>query len=322
MRPDVERWSRRRWSHAHDWPVPALVAAKGTTRVSVVLPALDEESTVGDIVARIRRELVEVSHPLVDEIVVMDSGSRDATATVAARAGARVVERADVLPEFPVLPGKGEVLWRSLAATDGDVVVFVDADLEDFSASVVTGLLGPVLTDRSICLVKGAFDRPWRVGDDVRPTGGGRVTELVARPLLNLCWPELAGVAQPLVGEYAARRGLLEQLAFPTGYGVELAILVDTLALAGLDAIAQVDLGVRLHAHQDDAALGRMAAEIWQTALRRLGADAAIRGAALTQFDRADGELVPRTHDVSSVERPPLVQVPGYRRAYAPRAAS
>ena len=317
MRPDVTRWLDRRTSHADDWPLSEVLATKGAATVSVVLPALDEEPTIAAIVAAIHKDLVAVEHPLVDEIVVMDSGSSDATAEVARRAGATVVGRADVLPEVPVLPGKGEVLWRSLAATTGDVLVFIDADLEDFSSSVVTALVGPLLLDRSLALVKGLYDRPLRDGERLLPAGGGRVTELVARPLLNLHWPELAGVVQPLAGEYAARRGLLEQLPFPTGYGVELALLIDTLGLAGLDAIAQVDLGVRLHRHQDDAALGRMAAEIWQAALHRLDPTGRTLGAhglgaTIAQFERDGDELIVVAHDVTAPERPPIMTVPGY----------
>src|SRR5581483_5731743 len=183
-----------RTSRADDWPVPLLRRHKRGRRVSVVLPALDEESTVGPIVTAIRRELVETTG-LVDELVVVDSGSRDATAAVASAAGATVVHRADVLPQLGDYTGKGETLWKSLAATSGDIVVFCDADLTTFSPTYITGLLGPLLTAPDVHLVKGAFDRPL-----------GRVTELVARPVLALHWPDLAGVVQPLAGEYAGRR--------------------------------------------------------------------------------------------------------------------
>jgi glucosyl-3-phosphoglycerate synthase len=215
VRDDVREWFGRRLSRAADWPVARLVDARARARdegrpstVSVVLPALDEERTVGTIVERIRRDLV-VRHRLVDELVVMDSGSTDDTAAVAADAGARVVQREDVIPELAPLPGKGEVLWRSLAATTGDVVVFIDSDLSDFSTRFVTGLLGPLLTDESVQLVKATYDRPLHHAETEVPAGGGRVTELVARPLINMYWPELAGFVQPLGGEYAARRSLL-----------------------------------------------------------------------------------------------------------------
>ena len=325
MRPDVERWLRRRTSRSADWDPDHLLAAKGATRVSVVLPALDEESTIGALVAEVHGALVSDGggNGLVDELVVVDSGSADATARVAAAAGARVVRREDVLPHIPAVPGKGEAMWRSLACTSGDVVVFLDADLEEFSAAYVTGLLGPLLTDPSVVLVKAVYDRPLRTDGQHVPAGGGRVTELVARPLLALHWPELSGVVQPLAGEYAARRRLLERVRFPTGYGVELALLVDTLALAGLDAIAQVDLGVRLHRHHDDQRLGLMASEIMQVALDRLQQQGRLRlrdrvNPTLSQFAPAAGEGDERggrlvtTHDVGLVQRPPMAGVPGY----------
>ncbi len=318
MRDDVRAWFARRSSHASDWSAGPLAARKGTTTVSVVLPALNEAATVGRIVGRIRAELIERT-PLVDELVVMDSGSTDATVAVASDAGARVVGREDVLADIEPRSGKGEVLWRSLAATTGDVVVFVDADLSDFSAAFVTGLLGPLLTDESVAFVKATYDRPLERGETVLATGGGRVTELVARPLINLHWPQLAGFVQPLGGEYAARRSLLERLPFAGGYGVELGLLIDTLHLAGLDAMAQVDLVRRKHRNADIAKLGRMAAEIWQLALDRLGGDVP-SPALLTQFERDGAGYVPIVHDVTERERPPVVEIPSYTPPASPPA--
>lgn len=265
MLEEVERWlTRRSWSSG-DRPLNRLTDARDAdphrTSVSVVLPALNEEATVGAIVATIRRELMEKVR-LVDELVVIDSGSTDATAAVARAAGARVVHRDAILPRIPALPGKGEVLWRSLLVTSGEIVCFVDADLRDFSADFVSGTVGPLLTDPGVQFVKAMYDRP--LGDAAGQ--GGRVTELVARPLLNLHWPQLAGFVQPLGGEYAVRRSLLERLPFPVGYGVELGLLVDALHTVGLDALGQVDVGVRIHRHQDGQALGRMAAAIYRTA--------------------------------------------------------
>jgi glucosyl-3-phosphoglycerate synthase len=311
--PEVEAWFRRRGSRAADWPLERLIAVKGATTVSVVLPALNEESTVGAIVDAVRRNLMDVAHPLVDELVVIDSGSTDSTATVAHAAGADVVHVDDVVPDFPSIPGKGEALWRSLAATTGDVVVFIDSDLLSFEPSYVTGLLGPLLTDPGVAFVKAAYDRPLVIGSTVQPTGGGRVTELVARPLLNLHWPQLAGFVQPLAGEYAARRDLLERLPFATGYGVELALLIDAERLVGLDALAQVDLGHRRHRHHDSQALGRMSAEIWQSAIARLRLDgeSAAYEATLTQFKRGTAGYRPMVHDVSALERPPMSRVLG-----------
>ncbi|MER5202841.1 glucosyl-3-phosphoglycerate synthase [Streptomyces sp. NPDC002825] len=316
MLEEVERWlGRRSWSVA-DRPLERILAAKRGTTVSVVLPALNEEATVGDIVSVIRRELMTESVPLVDELVVIDSGSTDRTAEVAAAAGARVVARDAILPRIPAVPGKGEVLWRSLMATSGDVVCFVDADLRDFSADFVTGIVGPLLTDPDVDFVKAMYDRPFGTEFDGLASGkapgqGGRVTELVARPLLNLHWPLLAGFVQPLGGEYAARRSLLERLPFPVGYGVELGLLVDALHTVGLDALAQVDVGVRKHRHQDGQALGRMAAAIYRTAQLRLSRGHLVRP-RLTQFERGEKGFEPRTYAVDTEERPPMVEIAEY----------
>jgi len=305
---EVERWlSTRSWSVA-DRPLHKILAAKRATgqTVSVVLPALNEEETVGDIVAVIRHDLMR-QVPLVDEIVVVDSGSTDRTSEVAAAAGARVVHRDEILPRLPAVPGKGEVLWRSLLVTSGDIVCFVDADLRDFSSDFVSGIVGPLLTDPDVDLVKAMYDRP--LGGAAGQ--GGRVTELMARPLLNMHWPQLAGFVQPLGGEYAARRSLLEQLPFPVGYGVELGMLVDALHLVGLDALAQVDVGVRKHRHQDGQALGRMAAAIYRTAQLRLARGHLVRP-SLTQFERVEGGFEPRTYSVDTEERPPMAEIAEY----------
>lgn len=313
MLEEVERWlTRRSWSAA-DRPLERLPLAPGPGRqgVSVVLPALNEAATVGDIVATVRRELMEKVR-LVDELVVIDSGSTDATAEVARRAGARVVHRDTILPRLPAVPGKGEVLWRSLLVTGGDIVCFIDADLKDFSADFVSGIVGPLLTDPDVQFVKAMYDRP--LGEAAGQ--GGRVTELVARPLLNLHWPLLAGFVQPLGGEYAVRRSLLERLPFPVGYGVELGLLVDALHTVGLDALAQVDVGVRKHRHQDGQALGRMAAAIYRTAQLRLSRGHLVRP-SLTQFERGEDGFVPRTYPVDTEERPPMREIEEYvaRRA-------
>lgn len=304
----VGDWFGLHTSSAVDWPLDALLLAKGSTTVSVVLPARDEERTVGDIVEVIRRDLVE-DIPLVDEIVVVDSRSTDATAERAADAGARVVRQDAVLPDLPPLSGKGEALWKGLAASTGEIVVFVDADLHNFGAHFVTGLIGPLLTEPEIQFVKGAYERPLagRRGE------GGRVTELVARPLLNLFWPELAGFVQPLGGEYAARRTVLERVPFVTEYGVEFALLVDLRELVGLDAMAQVDLGAREHSHQSTAALGRMAGQILLTAWSRLEREGRIvtsepPASSILQFGpEAEAMLA----HVGVAERPPLASVVG-----------
>jgi glucosyl-3-phosphoglycerate synthase len=314
----VEQWLGERTSDGRSWDRHELARRKAGLRVDVVLPARNEADTVGAIVAAIRRELVE-QVPLVDEVVVVDSGSVDGTAAEATAAGARVVTQSAVLPSFGDVPGKGEALWKALYATRGDVLVFVDADLREFDPQFVVGLLGPLLTDPTVSFVKAVYDRPLGMTDRVLPAGGGRVTELVARPLLNVHWPLLAGFVQPLAGEYAARRDLLERVPFASGYGVEVGMLIDVLELAGLSAMAQVDLGRRVHRNQDDAALGRMAAQVLLTVLARLETrDRAVFTGApastLTQFQRIGDTYEAQVSDVSVRDRPPMGQVAEYLR--------
>jgi glucosyl-3-phosphoglycerate synthase len=300
-----------RTSRWQDWPAAQLLAAKqqAGTRISVVIPARNEQRTVGRVVAVLRQALI-TELPLVDEIVVMDSDSTDATAVVAARAGATVHRAKDVAPELGTYPGKGEALWKSLLVTGGDLLVFVDADLTRWGPHFVTGLLGPLLAEPQVRLVKGFYERVRTEDDGSTSTEGGRVTELVARPLLSLWWPELAGVVQPLAGEWAARRSLMESLSIPVGYGVELSTLLDTAARYGLDALAQVDLGSRAHKHQADHDLAVMAAELLVVAEARRDRPAPPPEAAtLRQFVRCSGAARPRFRPIPTRERPPLVTV-------------
>jgi glucosyl-3-phosphoglycerate synthase len=316
--PEVGAWLRGRTSSSDDWSLAWLLEAKGDLTVSVVLPARDEEETVGEIVTAIRRDLMKAV-PLVDELVVIDSRSVDDTTGRAARAGARVIAQDEILPDLKPLDGKGEALWKSLAVTSGDLLVFIDADLREFRTSFVTGLLGPLFDDPGVVYVKGCYDRPLQNAQ----SGGGRVTELVARPLLNLHWPLLAGFVQPLAGEYAGRRSVLERIPFVTGYGVELGLLIDLLDLAGLDALAQVDLGRRVHSHQSIEALGGMATQILQTTRSRLERQSKMvslhtPSTRLAQFRRnPDGVGGSGGHhavvrDVAIAERPPMITIPGY----------
>ncbi|MEU6643727.1 glucosyl-3-phosphoglycerate synthase [Saccharomonospora sp. NPDC046836] len=295
-----ERWFSRRTWQSPQWTVGELRRAKGTRSVSVVLPALNEAGTVGTVVASIRPLLGS----LVDELVVVDSGSADDTCVVAARAGARVVRREEVLPDWSPLPGKGEVLWRSLAATSGDVVVFLDSDLVDPDPGFVPALLGPLVCEQGVHLVKGFYRRPLRLESAELGTGGGRVTELMARPLLAALRPTLSGLVQPLGGEYAATRELLESVPFATGYGVEIGLLLDAEARYGIDALAQVNLGVRKHRNRSLLQLGVMAREILGTALARCGIPASDAG--LTQFTQVAGEWLPQPNEVPLTDRPPL----------------
>jgi glucosyl-3-phosphoglycerate synthase len=300
-------WYERRTSRWQDW-IPAELAAVrqrlGLT-ISVVIPARNEERTVAGVVAAISRSLVE-RVPLVDEIVVMDSDSDDDTGRVAAQAGAVVYRTAQVAPSQGSFRGKGEALWKSLQVTKGDLLVFVDADLTRWGPHFVSGLIGPLLADQQVQLVKGFYTRVMTEKDGSTSAEGGRVTELVARPLISLWWPELAGVVQPLAGEWAARRSLMETLSIPVGYGVELATLLDTVAAHGLDAVAQVDLGSRAHRHQANHDLALMAAELLLVAERRRPPGQLAGPAELLQFLRDDvGQPVPVSRLVPVTERPP-----------------
>lgn len=270
----------------------ALVAAKIARGLSttIILPARDEAATIGSIVERI------AGHPLCDEVVVVDDHSGDGTAEAAARAGARVVTAADVACHLEVAagPGKGKALWKGLAESSGDLVAFCDADVRDFDERFVVGLLGPLLLDEDVAFVKAYYRRP--VGG--APRGGGRVTELVARPVLHLLFPELTRVVQPLAGEFAAGRDLFESLPFVGGYGVDLALLVDAARAVGVHRVVQVDLGVRTHRNRPIEELGPMAAAVLMAALHRAGIDVP----ADIALDRPDEGPA----DVLHVELPPL----------------
>ena len=314
----TQAWFGRRTSRWQDWPPRRLLELKQQrgSRISVVIPARNEARTVADVAGAISRSLVE-QMPLVDELVVIDSDSDDDTAEVAAGAGAVVYRARDVAPALGSFPGKGEALWKSLLVTNGDLLVFIDADLTLWGPHFVTGLLGPMLGDEQVRLVKGFYTRVRTESDGSTSTEGGRVTELVARPLISLWWPELAGVVQPLAGEWAARRSLMESLSIPVGYGVELATLMDTVARHGLDAVAQVDLGTRAHRHQANHDLALMAAELLVVAERRRPGGPLPAKAQLQQFERAAGELRRVSRPVPTRERPPagsLPERPGARR--------
>jgi glucosyl-3-phosphoglycerate synthase len=296
--------------HHREFQADELAAAKAAQGlcVSVCLPARDEAPTVGRIVASIRRSLIE-GVGLVDEIVVLDDDSRDATAAAAESAGARVVRASDVLPELAAGSGKGNVLWKSLYACEGDLLCWIDADIRGFSPHFVTGLLGPLLTRADLAFVKGFYRRPVEGG-----TGGGRVTELVARPLLCQLFPHLSGFVQPLSGEYAGRREVLDDVAFVEGWGVELALLVDVVARHGLTSVAQVDLGERRHRNRPLEELGPQAMAILGTALRRAGLDDGAVAHDLVRFVGGDRlERVP----VEVRERPPMRSVPAYQAKFA-----
>lgn len=285
------------------WTVEELVAAKDGRTVSVVLPALNEEDTVAGVVATI----VPLLGTLVDELIVLDSGSTDATAERARAAGATVISREDAVPGLAPVPGKGEALWRGVAASSGDLIAFVDSDLIEPDPRYVPRLLGPMLFDRDVHLVKAYYRRPLRVfkqGED--PTGGGRVTELVARPLLAALRPPLRVILQPLGGEYAGTREFLASVPFAPGYGVEIGLLLDAEACYGLEGIAQVNLSVRKHRNRDLRDLGVMSRQIMGTALRRCGIPDS--GAGITQYlvePGPDDRFTEVTTDLYLEDRPP-----------------
>ncbi len=294
-----------------------LVEAKRSLgyTISVCLPARDEAATVGDIVSKLRDRLVDCAADagggLVDEIVVLDDGSADATAAVAEAAGARVVAEPTVLPEAGPGSGKGNALWKSLHACEGDLLCWLDADLRNFDADAVARLLEPLLTGSGTVLVKASYTRSF----EGAPTGGGRVTELVARPLVSLLFPKLADIVQPLGGEYAARRDALEVLPFVEGWGVELGLLIDVVDRFGRDAVAQVDLGTREHRNRPVDELAAQSLAIIATALRR---------ADLMHFDAPALELLRydlagnlEAEPVEIRERPPITTIAAYRARHA-----
>ncbi|MGL5810724.1 MAG: glucosyl-3-phosphoglycerate synthase [Nocardioides sp.] len=309
--------------HWDDWSLDELIAARDrdATTVSLVIPARNEAATVGDVVTRVRKALIDTV-PLVDEIVVIDSDSTDDTFAIAANAGATVYRSADIRPDLGTFPGKGEAMWKSLFVATGDLLVFMDADLLEWDTHFVPGLIGPLLTRPEIALVKGFYERPLRAGDpdgdDTAAYQGGRVTELVARPLIALLHSELSGLVQPLAGEWAIRRELFETLPVPTGYGVELAALSDTTRERGIGAIAQVDLGRRAHRHQPLQDLGGMATQImaamWSRRHRREERDLGRSPVVLRQYHPlGDGSeqlgVGPVDLLVPTTERPPACQV-------------
>lgn len=306
-----DEWLARRTYRGADFDPDELAheARRRGLRVSVCLPALNVSGTVGPIVEAVRRRLMEET-ALVSEIVVMDSASTDGTRRAAEEAGARVVQDREVLPGLPPGRGKGEAMWKSLAVLSGDLVVWLDADVADFDTAFVSGLLGPLLADPEVGYVKAVYTRGLGADEE----GGGRVTEICARPLINLFHPELAGFAQPLSGEAAGRRDLLRSVPFFTGYAVELGLLIDLHRVAGLGALAQVDLGSRRHANQPTAALGAMASTISQAVLTRLAQDgraphALVGTGAYARPVRTDAGYLLTEMDTRPDERPPMSRV-------------
>jgi glucosyl-3-phosphoglycerate synthase len=300
MSARARSWYQSHTFHHAGFP-PQRLAVERQATVSVCLPARDEERTIGPI--------LEALMPLresgvIDQVVVVDD-SRDGTAHIARGLGAEVHDQEELLPALGPVLGKGDAMWRALNVLHGDVVCFLDADSERFGSHFACGLLGPLLCGHGISFVKGLYRRPFRIGEVTLPDGGGRVTELSARPLLNLFYPDLAAVAQPLAGEIAARRSLLERLPFVTGYGVDIALLIDAYREVGLDAIAQVDLDVRQNAHQPLRDLGPMAFAVLRALTARLEREGRLTGPLPSSFI-VPGDDGPEESATVAVERPPL----------------
>ena len=300
MSARARSWHRSNTFVHTDFP-PDRLAAERTSSVSVCLPARNEARTIGTILGRLvpLRDL-----GIVDQIVVVDH-STDGTAAIARGHGATVYDQEQLMPELGPVLGKGDAMWRALPKLRGEVICFLDADSEDFGAHFACGLLGPILCDERISFVKGFYRRPFRIGEVTLPEGGGRVTELTARPLLNLFYPDLAAIEQPLAGEIAVRRELIERLPFVTGYGVDIALLLDAHARVGLPGLAQVDLDVRQNAHQPLRELGPMAYAVLHAVAIRLEREGRLNGPLPAAFT-ALGENGPAETGGEPVERPPL----------------
>lgn len=315
----VDKWFAENTYHSREFrDVERLARLKRQQRltISLGLPTLNEEATIGEVIGTLKGELMDRA-PLLDEVVVVDSGSSDRTVEIARELGVATVQHADILPEMGTFAGKGEALWKSLHHLRGDIVAWCDTDISNIHPQFVYGIVGPLLTDPRIAFAKGFYRRPLNFGGELQTAGGGRVTELCARPVLNLFYPELSGLVQPLSGEYAGRRELLERLPFFTGYGVETGHLIDILENFGLNRIAQCDLGVRIHRNQELFDLSKMAFAIMQVALKRLGDRHRIhlleevnRSMKLIHYssDRFFLEL----KEIGDWERPPLATVPEY----------
>lgn len=300
---DARRWLRNNSFHHAEFPAERI-ATRRESSVSVCLPARDEERTIGSIVAALM-PLVEIG--AIDQVVVVDDSS-DGTGEIAERLGAEVHRQNDLLPQFGPVQGKGDAMWRSLSVLTGEIICFLDADSENFSEHFACGLIGPLVEQPGLSLVKGFYRRPFRQAGVTLPEGGGRVTELTARPLLNLFYPDLAGVRQPLAGEIAARRDLLEQLPFLTGYGVDVALLIDAYRREGLEAVAQVDLDTRQNDHQQLTDLGSMAFAVLRAVVSRVERDGRIDEVGPATFLSAHGTGFTPV-DLEHVERPPFASL-------------
>jgi len=315
----VDRWFAENTFHSKEFAelhrLVDLKERQGIT-ISLGLPTLNEANTVGKVIRTFKHALMD-KVPLLDEIVVIDSASSDRTAIIAERAGVQVIQHHEILPRYGAFHGKGEALWKSLYVLKGDLICWVDTDITNIAPKFVYGLLGPLLSDPEIHYVKGFYRRPLAYGGEIHAQGGGRVTELAARPLLNLFFPELSGLVQPLSGEYAGRRRVLESVPFFSGYGVELGLLLAISEAYGLRAIAQVDLGMRVHRNQTLFDLSKMAFAIMQVGLKHLGDRPRIHlleevNKTMKLIHYEDERYWIEQKEIEDQERPPMNSVPEY----------
>ena len=316
---ELETWIKDNTFHHSDFEdLEALVMEKKkkNLRVSLCIPTLNEEKTIGKEIVIFRSELM-ARHQLVDEIAVIDSGSKDRTVEIAKSFGADVYLSSDILPGIEPQKGKGENLWKAIYQLTGDIIVYIDADIKNIHPRFVYGLVAPLIYYDKIKYVKAFYDRPLAFSEGVRPSGGGRVTEILVRPLFSLFFPELSGIIQPLSGEYAVRREVLDKIPFPIGYGVETSHLIDVFTKWGLEAFAQTDLDQRVHRNQATRDLGKMAFGILQTFLRRLRNTGMISelpemNKVLRQFIAHDSDFEAIEHEIIEFERPPMIDIPEY----------
>lgn len=317
-------WLKENTYHHSQWSdLRALVQEKERKKlkISLCIPTLNEEKTIGKEIVIFKSELMS-RYPLLDEIAVIDSGSSDKTCEVASSFGARVYSSAQILPECGFKRGKGENLWKAIYQLEGDVIVYVDADIRNIHARFVYGLLGPLIMRPEVMYVKAFYDRPLSLSKGVRVSGGGRVTEILIRPLFSLFFPELAAIIQPLSGEYAVRREVLEKINFPVGYGVETSHLIDVYNGWGMQAFAQTDLDQRIHRNQSTQNLGRMAFGILQTFISRAAAAGILKNLPdmshiMRQFQVQNDKAYEQVeYEINEDERPPMITIPAYKAKY------
>lgn len=318
----LQKWiDDNTYHHSEFWDLKQLVDAKEEKglKISLCLPTLNEEKTIGKEIIIFKSELVE-RYPLIDEIAVIDSGSEDNTLEVAKNYGADTYLASDILPDLEPKKGKGENLWKAIYQLDGDIIVYVDADISNIHPRFVYGLVAPLIHRDEVQYVKAFYDRPLAFSGNVRASGGGRVTEILVRPLFSLFFPELTGIIQPLSGEYAVRREVLEKIAFPIGYGVETSHLIDVYHNYGLEAFAQCDLDKRVHENKPTQALGKMAFGILQTFIKRAKAlgvfEKAEHETILRQFQVKQNHYEQNLMEIIEEERPPMIEIEEYRKKF------